>query len=61
MSDIIDEANDLIAARVQDEIERNRAVVREIPKGEEGHCQSCGDHSLRLVYKHCAPCRDGRE
>lgn len=38
------------------------AAVREaaarMPKGVEGECSHCGEHSLRLVQRACAPCRD---
>lgn len=34
------------------------ATRAEIPAGEPGECQHCGEHSPRLVNTSCAPCRD---
>lgn len=29
-----------------------------IPKGVEGECDYCGNHSVRLIFDACAKCRD---
>lgn len=58
MADIIDEANDLTQARIEDELARNAARLREMPQGAPGECKGCGDHSERIVNRLCAPCRD---
>lgn len=58
MADIIDEANDLAQARIEDQIARNQAAIRDMPQGEPGDCRVCGDHMPRLVDRTCAPCRD---
>ncbi|WP_235512105.1 MULTISPECIES: conjugal transfer protein TraR [unclassified Sphingomonas] len=29
-----------------------------VPAGQPGLCRQCHDHSQRLVYGRCAPCRD---
>ncbi len=34
------------------------SVRPEMPKGEPGECEWCGEHSRRLVRKACAKCRD---
>jgi len=58
MADLVDEANDLAEARVQDEIDRNKARIRDLPVGEPGVCCNCDWASPRLVNGWCAPCRD---
>lgn len=58
MADEIDEANELVQARVEDEIDRVRTAIRSEEKGEPGECQWCSKHSPRLVFGACAPCRD---
>jgi hypothetical protein len=35
-----------------------RAAAAKMPKGEEGECPLCGEHSLRIVRGACPPCRD---
>lgn len=32
-----------------------------IPVGAPGECEECGEHSLRLVNKTCARCREDSE
>lgn len=32
----------------------------DIPSGEEGICDDCGEYSPRLIAGRCAFCRDGR-
>lgn len=32
----------------------------DLPAGEPGECEYCGEHSPRLVRGACAPCRDRR-
>lgn len=58
MSDVIDmgcerEQNDREAA-----LDATRAAAANIPAGEPGDCDLCGEHSMRLVLGACAPCRD---
>ncbi len=35
-----------------------REVAHDIPPGEEGDCELCGEWSGRLIGGACAPCRD---
>jgi hypothetical protein len=54
------------ADSAQDELDRVYDVAKqhfsklasEIPAGEPGECERCGEFSLRLVEGACAPCRD---
>ena len=39
-------------------IKKATAMVRSMPKGEQGDCELCGRYSPRIVYGACAPCRD---
>lgn len=53
-------------AQMREESVRDGAVedamhkARQIPKGEPGECDFCGEWSGRLVNGACAPCRDKR-
>jgi hypothetical protein len=35
-----------------------RQTAREIPPGEPGGCDLCGEWTARLINGACAPCRD---
>lgn len=37
---------------------RRASTTYEIPKGEPGDCDMCGEWSARLIDGVCAPCRD---
>ena len=57
MTDEVDFSND----NIQHDIERRVEDVRrnaELPPGEPGDCERCGEWSGRLVNGVCAPCRD---
>lgn len=58
---LADEA-DLAARNEQIEVDAGVSLVREavanIPAGEPGDCDLCGEQSGRLVGGACAPCRD---
>lgn len=58
MTDIIDMAND----RAAEDAARSEAAARraaaQIPLGEPGECDLCGEWAGRLVNGVCAPCRD---
>ncbi len=57
MADEIDKAQ----AHSEAELARNLAAVRaaaEIPAGEPGDCDFCGEWSGRLVGGACCACRD---
>lgn len=50
-------------ASEREELERATAIANvraaaDIPKGEPGDCETCGEWSGRLVGGMCAPCRD---
>lgn len=53
---------DVAAAQTEREREVNVAAIRkaasDIPEGEAGECERCGEDSLRLVFGACARCRD---
>jgi hypothetical protein len=53
---------DLTAERMEAEHSANLAEIcrkaSNIPKGEPGDCELCGEWSGRLVNGVCAPCRD---
>lgn len=55
MADEIDRANDYAEAFREAALKQARP---EMPKGEPGECEWCGEHSARLVRGHCARCRD---
>lgn len=38
-----------------------RNAARDIPKGEPGDCELCGEWSGRLIKGVCAPCRDNHK
>ena len=58
MSDIIDVANDRAAEEAARSEAAARARAAEMPAGEAGDCDLCGEWSGRLVGGACAPCRD---
>ena len=55
MADIADKASDYQADFEQRSIEAARA---DIPPGNPGDCEYCGEWSGRLINGACAPCRD---
>lgn len=64
MADAIDMANEVLTEGLDASVAAVRAAAAEIPAGEPGVCDDCGDDSPRLVEDRfglrCAPCRDGR-
>jgi len=53
--DVVDIAND----RAAEEVERGIAAAHiDLPPGETGDCDLCGEWSGRLINGACAPCRD---
>lgn len=58
MSDEIDRANDYADKLNQSHVDRARRAAAEIPIGEHGECEWCGEHSQRIVDNYCARCRD---
>jgi len=55
MADEIDRANEYIDAMTAAALKK---VTAEIPKGEPGECDWCGEYTPRLVNNACAKCRD---
>lgn len=60
MADLIDRANDYAAAESAAGEAAVRQLAAEIPTGEPGDCDFCGEWTGRLVGGACAPCRDAR-
>ncbi len=56
--DEADKADKLIQDREKEAVTAARRAVSEMPKGEPGECELCGEWSGRLVHGACAPCRD---
>lgn len=56
--DDADKADGLIAAREKEAVAAAQRAAAEMPKGEPGDCELCGEWSGRLVRGVCAPCRD---
>lgn len=48
-------------AQQREQEDRDRAIAKaahDIPTGTPGDCDTCGEHSMRLILGVCAPCRD---
>lgn len=58
MADEIDAANEQVEKADARGIAIARAAAAAIPVGKKGYCVECGIHSMRLVNRWCAPCRD---
>jgi len=58
MSDEIDQTNDRVEIETDRHIAAIRAAAAEIPEGSGGICERCEEDSARLVFGHCARCRD---
>lgn len=43
---------------LEEGLKRNAAQVAQIPEGNPGECDTCGEWTSRLVLGVCAPCRD---
>lgn len=60
MADQIDRANAYASAEAAAREAAVRQLAAEIPAGEPGDCDLCGEWTGRLVGGACAPCRDAR-
>ena len=58
MADIVDKTSERMEVQEAASIAEIRRKAAEIPKGEPGECERCGEPSWRLVGGACAPCRD---
>ena len=59
-SDVLDEASNLTIMETESLVMASRKAVEEMPLGEPGECNECGEFNKRLVNGRCSPCRDGR-
>lgn len=55
-------ADEMDRAHEAEEHHRDLALANREPftllKGKPGDCETCGEHSMRLLDGMCAPCRD---
>jgi hypothetical protein len=58
MADDADRADERMTPLLDSVVEDARRVAAQIPVGNPGDCDLCGEHSMRLVGGVCAPCRD---
>lgn len=58
MADAADNADIIIDSYTTNKQNEIRKAVSEMPKGNPGECDLCGEWSGRLVGGACAPCRD---
>jgi len=58
MADEADRAAPNIENAIADGIGDAARAVAEMPAGEPGDCDGCGEWTGRLVRGYCAPCRD---
>ena len=56
--DEADRASYFIESVVDDHVKEAMRRASEIPIGEAGECQGCGDYFTRLVDDLCGRCRD---
>jgi hypothetical protein len=60
MADEVDTSEELERLHREAAISRATAAAANMPKGVPGECYYCGEESMRLVNRACAPCRDER-
>ncbi len=60
MADIVDIANEFEELITENNLAHIRGKASEIPKGEAGECDYCGEWYPRIVDGGCARCRDKR-
>ena len=58
MADIADVTGERMEVQEAADIAEIRRKAAQIPKGEPGECERCGEPSWRLVGGACARCRD---
>lgn len=56
--DEADRASYFIESAIDDRVKEAMRRASEIPVGEAGECQGCGDYFTRLVDDLCGRCRD---
>jgi hypothetical protein len=58
MSDEADRADYFIESVIDDHVKEAMRKAAEIPKGNPGECDGCGEWFGRLVDGYCGRCRD---
>ena len=58
MADEADRADLFIESVIDDHVKEAMRKAADIPIGNPGECDGCGEWSGRLVDGYCAPCRD---
>ena len=58
MADPVDEANERTELELDLGVLQSRAAVAQIPEGEAGECDHCGEYFTRTVNGSCGRCRD---
>lgn len=58
MADEADRAEYYIESVIDDHVKEAMRIAAEIPIGNAGDCDGCGEWSGRLVDSYCSPCRD---
>ena len=56
--DDADKASYFIESVIDDHVKEAMRRAAEIPVGEAGDCDGCGEHFMRLVDGMCGRCRD---
>jgi hypothetical protein len=57
MADEVDRAAQEVESQIADAV-RKVSLKADLPVGEPGECELCGEWSGRLINGACAPCRD---
>ena len=58
MADIADVTGERMEVQEAVDIAEIRRKAAQMPKGEPGECERCGEDMPRLINGVCAPCRD---
>jgi len=58
MPDLIDQQNERDEVELDAGISLVRRAAANIPKGEAGECEECGEYFIRIVNGYCGRCRD---
>jgi RNA polymerase-binding transcription factor DksA len=58
MADVADTSDEHYAPKFEADVAFIQQAAANIPKGEPGICDLCGEDMPRLVRGVCAPCRD---
>lgn len=58
MVDLVDQQNERDEVELDASVGLVRRAAANIPKGEAGECEECGEYFERIVNGHCGRCRD---